>query len=124
MNKVTPPRSDPARRHTCFVMFWGIFLFACLLLQTRRLKKIKQQAELLKTFRLNEVVSAVGRFSLKSQIIPSLGIDVRAADSSTATANRQTEEGAKNVSAGTRLNVAFCLPQRHVGNRTRVNKVI
>lgn len=64
-------------------------------------------------------------FPLKSQIIPSLGGDVRAADSSAATANRQTEEGGKkNVSAEPRLKVAFCFSQRHMGNGTRVNKMI
>lgn len=72
----------------------------CVCFATQEVKKKKkndQQAELLKTFRLNEVVSAASRFSLKSQIIPSLGIDVRAADSSAATANRQTEEGGKKT---------------------------
>lgn len=95
-------------------------------LQLRRLKKkTNSKQNYWRRSALNEVVSAVGRFSLKSQIIPSLGVDVRAADSSAATANRQTEEGGKkNVSAGTRLNVTFCLSQRHKGNRTGVNKVI
>lgn len=74
----------------------------CLFCNSGGYKKNEQQAELLKTFRLNEVVSAVSRFSLKSQIIPSLGIDVRAADSSAATANRQTEEGGQKT----------CLPEQ------------
>lgn len=74
----------------------------CFATQEVKKKKNEQQAELLKTFRLNEAVSAVSRFSLKSQIIPSLGVDVRAADSSAATANRQTEERAKKT----------CLPEQ------------
>lgn len=142
MNKVAWWRSEPVRKHKCFVMVWGIYVFSMIcvtalwswalihgrivfVLQLGRLEKRATASRTTEDVPLKPSSQFSQSVLLKESDYPHLW----AATSELLTPQLllltgKLRRGAKNVSAGTRLNAAFCLSQRHKGNRTRVNKMI